>query len=57
MSQVSLVSPVQETGLGYFQRSRPAAVILVSFLALTLPMCILGMTHPDFVNRYYVSKG
>ena len=54
MSQVSLESPVQETGLGYFQRSRPAAVILASFLALTLPMCILGIMYPEFVTRYYV---
>jgi len=54
MSQITLSAPVQQIPRGYFQQSRPATIILASFLILTLPVCILGMTHPDFVQRYYV---
>ncbi len=54
MSQITLSSPVQQTRRGYFQQSRPATTILASFLVLTLPMCILGATCPEFVQRYYI---
>jgi hypothetical protein len=55
MSQVVLSPAVEQRPQGgYFQQSRPVTTILASFLALTLPMCILGLTHPDLVQRYYI---
>jgi hypothetical protein len=40
--------------LGYLQRQFPVAVILSSFLILTLPLCILGLTNPTLLERFYV---
>jgi hypothetical protein len=54
MSQATLSPPAQLTQRGYFQQSRPATTILASFLALTVPMCLLGLTHPALVQRYYI---
>ncbi len=38
----------------YLQRQFPVAVILSSFLILTLPLCILSLTSPALLERFYV---
>jgi hypothetical protein len=38
----------------YLRRQFPVAVILSSFLILTLPLCILNLTHPALLARFYV---
>ena len=55
MSQavLPLVEPAQPV-VGYFERSRPAFIILAAFLILTLPACVLGLSQPQFVQRYYL---
>ena len=48
------IHPLNPAAPGYFQRPMPVAVILGSFLALTLPLCVLSLTHPVFLERMYV---
>ena len=38
----------------YLERELPVIVILSSFFVLTLPLCIVGLTHPDWIERFYV---
>ena len=38
----------------YLQRQFPVAVILGSFLILTLPLCILSLTNSGVLERFYV---
>ncbi len=38
----------------YLNRELPVVIILCSFLVLTLPLCILGLTHPELLERFYV---
>ncbi len=39
---------------GYLDRESPVIIILSSFLVLTLPLCIFGLTRPDMLERFYV---
>jgi hypothetical protein len=39
---------------GYLERQFPVAVILGSFVMLTLPLCILSLTSPALLERFYV---
>jgi hypothetical protein len=48
-------APIAEQGsAGYLERQTPIAVILGSFLVLTLPLCALAITNPAFLERFYV---
>jgi len=38
----------------YLDRELPVVIILSSFLVLTLPLCILGLTYPSLLERFYV---
>jgi hypothetical protein len=40
--------------LGYLQRQFPVAVILGSFLVLTVPLCIFSLALPGLLERFYV---
>ncbi len=40
--------------VGYFRRQLPVFIILGTFLALTLPLCLLSLTDPSLLERYYV---
>jgi hypothetical protein len=55
VSQLAWSAPPQYSQQGYLRRSHPVVIVLASFLALTLPMCILGIAYPAFVQRYYVT--
>jgi hypothetical protein len=39
---------------GYLERQFPVAVILGSFLVLTLPLCIFSLADPGLLERFYV---
>jgi hypothetical protein len=52
---VTIEAPVAvPTQPAYLQRQFPVVVILSSFLILTLPLCILNLTNPGFLERFYV---
>jgi hypothetical protein len=54
MSLTIEVPPSRIMQPAYLERELPIVVILGSFLVLTLPLCIAGLTHPDLLERFYV---
>ncbi len=40
--------------VGYLERQLPVAVILSSFLILTLPLCLLTLSSPSLMERFYI---
>lgn len=41
---------------GFFQRRLPVLIILSSFIFLTLPLAILGLAHPDLLDRWHIGQ-
>jgi hypothetical protein len=42
--------------IGFFQRRLPIFVILSSFIFLTLPLAILGLTQPGLLDRWHIGQ-
>jgi hypothetical protein len=53
MSLTIAAPPAVPPQPAYLQRPFPVVVILSSFLILTLPLCVLSLTSPGLLERYY----
>lgn len=54
---MSLASEAPTVGLPakpYLEGGLPVVIILGSFFVLTIPFCLLGLTHPQLLERFYV---
>jgi hypothetical protein len=54
MSQEAAVT-VTPPRVGYLQKEVPVYAILISFPALTVPLCLLAVLDPELIKRYFVA--